>query len=982
MALDVAAERSIRDFEEELRAAVESHPPLALTPAWFQQRLLEWATADPDFRVKLLRFVDVLPTLRSAKAVADHVRQYFRGTHRPLIETASELASTGVFRPILSQVVRQGVFAMAGRFIAGATPEEALDTLRELAKDGVGSTVDLLGEETLSDVEADAYLERYLHLMQTLADDAERLAPRGEQWAGAPPVNISIKLSALCPHLEPAAPEWVSEVSRQRLGVLMRAAMELGAFVNFDVEQHRYQELVHRAFADLLLEPKFRSYEHVGIVVQAYLRDADNQIDWLRELAIERGTPFSVRLVKGAYWDEEQIVADQNGWPVPVYTEKRDTDDSYDRCTDALIAAWPHLRSAFGTHNPHSVAQAAVKAREAGLRDADIEFQMLYGMAEGLRRAVAKAGYRTRVYVPVGQVIPGMAYLVRRLLENTSNQAWFNAGADGGGLKIDGGGEVVEAGRRKGEEGRARESLEAMRNMAPARFFEAEVRERMRAAIKAQRAAFGREYPLLIGEREVMDRDMVLVTYPANQTTIGLVAQGIREDVEAAVRIAREAFPGWRDTPSAERAEILRRAADLVEEKRFDLAALMVFESGKPWHEADGDVCEASDYLRYYATQAEALETPRVMGNVAGEHNDYFHEGRGVAAIIAPWNFPLAIICGMSVGTLAGGNAAILKPAGESPIIAYELVRILREAGVPDGVVQYLPGPGSEVGQALVEHPGVDIIAFTGSSAVGLGIIEAAGKTRPDQANVKRVIAEMGGKNAIIIDDDADLDQAVSGVIASAFGYAGQKCSACSRLIIVGSAYEETIARLKNAVESLVVGPPERPETFVPPVISEGARWKIQGYIDAAQGYAALLAQGQAPDDGGSYVGPTVFTDVPVDSPLAQEEVFGPVLAVFRAETFEEALEIAGNSQFVLTGGVFSRNPRNIERARRAFRVGSLYINRKITGAVAARQPFGGMRMSGNAEKAGGPDYVRQFMEARVITENLVRRGFAPEDGI
>jgi len=974
MALDVAAERAIRDFEEELRSAVESHPPLALTPAWFQERLLEWATSDPAFRVKLLRFVDVLPTLRSTKAVADHVRQYFRGTHRPLIETASGIASAGMFRPILSQVVRQGVFAMAGRFIAGATPAEALETLRDLAKDGVGSTVDLLGEETLSDVEADAYLDRYLHLVGTLADDAEHLSPHGEIWTDVPPVNISIKLSALCPHMEMAAPEWVSEVSRHRLRVLMRAAMERGAFVNLDVEQYRYRDLAHRAFADLLLEPEFRLYEHVGIVVQAYLRDAEAQIEWLRELAIERRTPFSVRLVKGAYWDEEQIVADQNRWPVPVYSDKRDTDDNYDRCTDALIAARPHLRPAFGTHNPHSVAQAVVKAREAG---SDVEFQMLYGMAEGLRRAVAKAGYRTRVYVPVGQVIPGMAYLVRRLLENTSNQAWFNAGA--GGFPSDPSPVARPIGHVLARD--ASDPLYAMENMPPLRFFEAEARIQMQAAINARRAAFGRKYPLLIGEREVSDRQMAPVTYPADQSVIGLMARGTGDDVEAAVAVARDAFPGWRETPASQRADRLRRAADIIEEKRFDLAALMVFESGKPWHEADGDICEAADYLRYYAAQAEVLETPRVIGSVAGEHNEYFHEGRGVAAIIAPWNFPLAIICGMSVGAIAGGNAAILKPAGESPIIAHELVRILRAAGVPDGVVQFLPGAGSEVGQALVEHPGVDIIAFTGSSAVGLGIIEAAAKLRTGQANVKRVIAEMGGKNAIIIDEDADLDQAVSGVLTSAFGYGGQKCSACSRLIVVGSAYEETVARLKNAVESLVVGPPERPETFVPPVISESARKKIQGYIDAALGYAKLLAQAPAPDDGGSYVRPTVFAEVPLDSPLAQEEVFGPVLAVFRAETFEEALEIAGNSQFALTGGVFSRNPRNIERARRAFRVGNLYINRKITGAVAARQPFGGMRMSGNAEKAGGPDYVRQFMEARVVTENLVRRGFAPEDG-
>jgi RHH-type proline utilization regulon transcriptional repressor/proline dehydrogenase/delta 1-pyrroline-5-carboxylate dehydrogenase len=485
----------------------------------------------------------------------------------------------------------------------------------------------------------------------------------------------------------------------------------------------------------------------------------------------------------------------------------------------------------------------------------------------------------------------------------------------------------------------------------------------------------------LIGDEEVHDRINSRVVYPAEPNmTVGLVAQAVQDDVNAVVTVARSAYPGWRDTPASRRADILRRAGDIVEDRRFDLSALMVFESGKPWHEADGDVSEAADYLRYYAAQAEALETPRVLGRVPGEHNEYFHAGRGVAAIIAPWNFPLAIICGMSVGALAGGNAAILKPAGQSPIIAHELVRILREAGVPPGVVQYLPGAGSEVGQALVEHPGVDIVAFTGSGAVGLGIIQAAARMRSGQANVKRVLAEMGGKNAIIIDEDADLDQAVAGVVTSAFGYAGQKCSACSRLIVVGSAYDEAVSRLAHAVESLVVGPPHLPESFVPPVISAGARNKIQGYIDAARAYATLLVQGNAPNDGGHYVRPTVFTDVPIGSPLAQEEVFGPVLAVFRAATFEEALDVAANSAFALTGGVYSRNPRNVEMSRRAFHVGNLYINRPVTGAIPSRQPFGGARLSGIGEKAGGPDYVRQFMEPRTVTENTMRRGFAPAE--
>ena len=983
MAVDASLEARIREWEERLSRSVDNHSPFTLTPAWWQERLLDWATNDPAFRVKLLRFVDVLPTLRSARAVADHVRQYFRDSTPSIVQTASGLASQSVFRPVLSRVVRQGVFSMAHRFIAGETPEGAIPSLRELAAGGVASTVDLLGEETLSDAEADAYLARYTGLLETLASNAEEISPQEQRWAGVPPVNISIKLSALCAHLEPAAPDYVSEAARRRIRPLLALAVQHGAFINFDVEQYRYKNLVQRTFEDTILEREFAVYPHIGIVVQAYLRDAVDDVACLRDLAARRGTPFSVRLVKGAYWDEERIVAAQKAWPCPVFQQKSETDASFEACTDALLASWPHLRQAFGSHNPRSVAQAIVKARDAGLRDPDVEFQTLYGMAEGLRTAVAAAGYRTRVYIPVGRVIPGMAYLVRRLLENTSNQAWFNVGA------------TVEAGASPPAEPvpnaepapthsqHVTLNSQPFTNAPPAPFFDQPTRDRMRAAIARARRGFGASYPLLIGDRRISDRPQAEVRYPAEpDTIIGHVAQATREDVDAAVAAAKNAFAAWRDLPVGERGDILRGAADLMEKNRFDLAATMVFESAKPWSEADGDVCEAIDYLRYYAAQGELLSPHQQRaGDVPGEENDYFYEGRGVTAVIAPWNFPLAIITGMSVGALAGGNPAILKPAAQSPIIAFRLVEVLREAGAPDGVVQYLPGPGGEIGSALVEHPGVANIAFTGSSAVGLGIIEAAAKAAPGQRNVKRVVAEMGGKNAIIIDDDADLDQAVYGAVVSAFGYAGQKCSACSRLIIVGSAYDEALERLKNAVASLVVGPPDHPATIVPPIIGAGARDKIMRYIEEGKRSCTLVAQGSSPEpSSGHYVPPTVFTDVPIDSPLAREEIFGPVLCVFRAAGFEEGLDIAMHSDFGLTGGVFSRNPRHIEAARRAFRVGNLYINRKITGAIAGRQPFGGVAMSGLGEKAGGPDYVRQFMQPRVVTENTMRRGFAPDE--
>jgi RHH-type proline utilization regulon transcriptional repressor/proline dehydrogenase/delta 1-pyrroline-5-carboxylate dehydrogenase len=964
-------ESGIQSLGRRLLAAAVQREPITFTPEWWQDRLLEWATSDPDFRVKLLRFVDVLPTLRSGSAVADHIRQYFRGDVPGLVQFGSGLASQPVFRPVVSRIVRQGVYAMAHRFIAGETPEAAVPRLRELAQAGVAYTVDLLGEATLSEREADVYLDRYSRLIETL--HAQAPGPDGAIWQGVARINISIKLSALYSQFETAAPDEVSENVRRRLRPLFLIARERGAFVNVDMEQHRFKDLVHHALADMLREPEFRDFKDVGIVVQAYLKDAEDDIERLRRLAEDRG-PFSVRLVKGAYWEEERIIASQNDWEVPVFEAKEATDASFERCTDALLAAWPHLRPAFGSHNPRSISQAAVKARERGLDAADIEFQMLFGMAEELRDAVAEEGYRTRVYVPVGAVIPGMAYLVRRLLENTSNQSWFVR--EDANLPP----EVLLAAPNAQASTAERHSRGHFKNTPPAAFHNGAVRQAMRNALDQARRRFGEVQPLLVGNERVDQREMASVCYPADpDLLLGRVAEATAADVDRAVAIAGQAFAAWRDIPASVRGAILRNAAGLLEARRFDLAALMVFESGKPWHEADGDVVEACDYLRYYADEAERLLKPLALGDVLGEDNLYVREARGITAVIAPWNFPLAIIAGMASAALATGNCAILKPAQQSPLIAARLVEVLREAGVPAEAVQYLPGAGSTVGKALVVHPGVDTIAFTGSREVGLSIIEAAAPVRPGQRNVKRVIAEMGGKNAIIVDDDADLDQAVAATVTSAFGYAGQKCSACSRLIVVGSAYDETVARLAAAVESLVVGPPHEPATFVPPLISAAARDKVQSYVDSGLETAKLLVQGGRPAGNGYYVAPAVFTDVAGDDLLATDEIFGPVLSVFRTGTFDEALALALDSQFALTGGLFSRNPRNIERARAAFRVGNLYINRKTTGAIVGRQPFGGLAMSGVGDKAGGPDYLLQFLQPRTITENTTRRGFAPE---
>ena len=823
------------------RALLEAVRPerlITLSPAWWQERLMGWATSDPAFRVKLLRFVDVLPSLRSSAAIAGHVRQYFREGAPAPVRLGSAVAGAGAFRPVLSRIVRQGVFTMADRFIGGSSPAEVLERLSGLMAEGTAYTVDLLGEAVLSEAEADTYLDRYLGLIRTLGAGGDH----SRRDAVTQP-NVSVKLSALTPHFEPAAPEAVAEAVSRRFIPLLRAARELGVFVNIDMEQYRYRDLTHFIFEQVLGSPEFAAWTDAGIVVQAYLRDAPEAIGRLREFAERRGTAVTVRLVKGAYWDEEVVLARQESRSSPVFEDKAATDANYERCTQLLVESYPHLRPAFGTHNPRTITQAMVRAEAAGLPREHVEFQMLYGMAEGLRRAVQESGYRTRVYVPIGEILPGMAYLVRRLLENTSNESWLV---------------------HRHEEGDPEDLLRAplasaplereapwFVNATPAEFYRGDVRSEMAAALEGARARFGTRYPLMIEGDGGAPGEWDEVRCPAEpKTLMGLVARASPADADRAVVAAAKAFPAWRDTPAGERAAILRRAAELLTEQRFEFAATMVFECAKPWAEADGDVIEAIDYLRYYAGCAERLGAGAEMVEVPGEDDRYLYEGRGVAVVIAPWNFPLAILCGMATAALAAGCAAILKPAEQSPIIAAKLAGLLREAGVPRGALQYVPGPGETVGEALVSHPGVDVIAFTGSNAVGLEIIKAAATVHPGQRNVKRVIAEMGGKNAIIVDDDADLDQAVSGVVTSAFGYAGQKCSACSRVIAVGSAYDEFRARLAAAVESLVVGPPEDPYTNVPPVISDEAREGIERYIEVGR-------------TGGCVVGARLFSSAP-----------------------------------------------------------------------------------------------------------------------
>ena len=425
------------------------------------------------------------------------------------------------------------------------------------------------------------------------------------------------------------------------------------------------------------------------------------------------------------------------------------------------------------------------------------------------------------------------------------------------------------------------------------------------------------------------------------------------------------------------------KAAAAMRARRDELCGVIIREAGKTWREADGDICEAIDFCEYYARQAAGLFDRARLGKFVGELDEITYQPRGVCAVISPWNFPLAICCGMTVAALVTGNTVAVKPAEQTVGIAKIMCDILWSAGVPRECLAFLPGLGEEVGAALVRDPRVALIAFTGSKGVGLDIIQACGVVTPQQEAVKKVVCEMGGKNAIIVDASADLDEAVLGVRQSAFGFSGQKCSACSRVIVVDSAHDAFLHRLVEATRCLTVGDPMLPGTDVGPVIDQEAANKIRHYIEIGKSEGKLELQLPVPAGleervGKPFVSPTIFSGIRPEHRLANEEIFGPVLAVIRASDFDEALKIANATAYKLTGGVYSRKPSNLEKAKRDYRVGNLYINRGITGALVGRQPFGGFGMSGVGSKAGGADYLLQFTEPRAICENTMRRGFAP----
>ena len=725
---------------------------------------------------------------------------------------------------------------MAHRFIVGETPRAALRSLRHLWEHGAAVSLDLLGEATVTQPEADRYAERCLDALETLAGATPRWPERPvlehDSLGVVPRVNVSVKVSALSPLLRPEAPDVGRDDAARRMRPLLLRAKELGAHLHIDMESVDTLEATMQLVFDLLDEPELRDGPSAGVVLQAYLRESPEQLEQVIEWARSAGRrpPLVVRLVKGAYWDHEVVEARQHGWTPPVFEDKAESDRNFEQLTRRLLEGWPHVRPAIASHNLRSVAHAVAASRAAGRDDRDLELQVLRGLGDDLAAALADQGMRVRIYCPVGDMVAGMAYLVRRLLENTANESFLSD-------------------LQRGVPGRAAAGRAvSFRNEPILELRRAPAREALLEALRGLDAKLPLSVPVLVGGGRGSDEGLDS-TDPGRPDRLvahaGAGHRGRRRRGRGGGRSAAFATGAPARRPSGPRR--CGRPRPACASAATSSPRSRCANARSPGPQADADVCEAIDFLEYYADGALELERGRDLIQVPGERNEMRYAPRGVTAVIAPWNFPLAIPCGMTAAALAAGNAAILKPAEQSPASAGALVEALHEGGVPRDALSLLPGFG-EVGAALVRDPRVHMIAFTGSGAVGLDILRAAAETPEGQGFVKRVVAEMGGKNCVIVDADADLDEAVPAIVESAFGYAGQKCSAAARVLVHEAIADTLVERVAGATEVLRVGQAEEFATEVPPVIEREAQERVQRYARAgrARGPAGRPRRGGA----------------------------------------------------------------------------------------------------------------------------------------
>lgn len=968
---------------------------------WWYGQMIDWAMGHPQWKSNMFRFVDVFPYLKTGEDIIKHLKEYFEenGQLPPIFNFG--LGMGKIVPELMHSTVKKNMLAMSKLFITGENIDASFKHIKAQYKKNIKSTIAILGEATLSEKEAQFFFESYKELITKLHEkNSQWNSQNFDKKIEPPKTSVSIKISSLYSQIKVEAWDETISCLKEKIRPLLLLAKEKNVLIYIDMEHFEYKDLTLKLFKDLLMEESLISYPFLGIVIQTYLKNSLKDLESLKKWAEKRKTPVFVRLVKGAYWDTEVINANQNSWPSPVLSEKILTDANCENCISFLLKNNKFLKLALGSHNARTIATAITLAEEMNLPKESLEFQMLYGMVDSLKQELTHRGFRVREYITIGDPIPSMAYLVRRLLENSANDSFLKKTL----LQEDSLQNLLKSPHEKPQKNSSLNLLDKkidpsvnpqinnsvsnqkylFRNTPPLNFSIEENRSQFKSALdELVKQLPITASPMTSGSNTPQGKTVSCFNPGNTQEPLGTVHYASKKLVNTAVAKALQGSASWGHLKNREeRIKLIKKVGTVLLENRFKLSSLIVKEVGKTWAESDAEVCEAIDFCFYYAEQYEKLQ-PQLVSNVLGEQSIYYFKPRGPTAVIAPWNFPLAILAGMSVAALVTGNPILIKPAEQSSLIAQEFIKILLTVGIPKNIVHFLPGLGEEIGKMLVQHKDITTIAFTGSKDVGLEIIETSGRIQKGQVETKRSVIEMGGKNGIIIDSDADLDHAIKGIIDSAFKFQGQKCSACSRVIVVDSIYKALVARLLPAIQSLKIKNPVSPEAFAGPLIDVHSINKVKQFIQRAKdrGVPCLLENKNIQEDfeKGYFISPIVFSPVDPQDELAQEEIFGPVLSLITVKTFDEALQVMNSTSFALTGGVYSRSPQNIKRAQTELNLGNIYVNRNITGALVGRHPFGGFKMSGVGSKAGGPDYIKQFMNSFTTTENMVRCGFSPD---
>lgn len=938
-------------------------------------------------RVHLLKFLAVLPSLdhdksgeevkrnllesiRRLREDNDAISQNKKRGSRPLpfhITFAMGLAfQIASYLPakLLATIVRHLVRKMAKRFIAGESIRTSHKTLKDLRASHRQCTLDQLGELVVSAREADEYFEKVLQLIHGMKEHI----PRGEKnAAGILNAHVSIKVSALSHDFRPQAFMATYLKVAPRLKRILLEAQKEDVFVNIDAEHYHYRDLVLRIYEKCLLEtPELKDYAQTGIVVQAYLRDGANHLRDVISVAKKRNLRMPIRLVKGAYWDAETIEGEAHQFTPPQFLNKEESDLHFRQLAYLTLENHDHIQLAIASHNLQDHAFVEALRTHRFPKAPVIEHQCLHMTYEALSHGLAKMGWPTRNYMPIGNLLVGMAYLVRRIMENSSQVGVLSIMRSH--QKASGLISPVDVHNEKKKSGKiVFDSFikEAKGDFAPARplrlFLPNELSSLEAALIELEKKLSAKQSEFAASS------DVKVACSSRPEFLLGTYKASTKEESLAAIdRLEKALSTGsWgKGNHVLHRIAVMLRAADLMLLKRNELSALIIYEAGKTMTEALADVDEAIDFINYYARQEINLQLGNEkLGN------------RGVFTVIAPWNFPLAIPCGMTVAPLVAGNAVILKPAEQTPLIGEELYKLLLEAGVPSDVLALIQGDGEKVAAPLVTHPRTAGVVFTGSKGVGTWIYkQAGGEVLPHYHHPvtmqKKIITEMGGKNAIIVTNNCELDETISGILYAAFGHAGQKCSAASRVIVHREVKDALVKRLVEAIKDLKVGESLDPSTSVNPLISLADQERVRAAVVSARD-EAIRVQGRILIDRsheklpGYCVGPAVF-EIPPHAAMkkdswAQREVFGPVIHIVEYDSLVEAVELFNGTEYALTGGVYSQSQDDIDFLLQFLRSGNLYVNRPNTGARVAIEPFGGFKMSGTGPKAGGPEYMREF---------------------